>query len=221
VTARQRFRFQSQPAGVLLRPVEDPRRRGCGLGPAFHVGHQRRDPGQRGLSGACLADHGDVRLGLQHLLDPADGLVVVEQEHLYACRGLRLVRHQQSTFRRRWKSSLPGTRPCRAGRSTLAAAARASAVQTITSLSSRGLLSRGSVVFAGPGAGRLSGSRTHRLTGGCLGSKCSLDASLNMMRQRRILTASENSGQLRQVGALTPVKSSHGLPPLRQCGRCT
>ena len=58
------------------------------------VGHQRRDPGQRRLGGAGLADHRDVGLGLQHVLDAApDDLVVIEQEHPDACRALPAVRH--------------------------------------------------------------------------------------------------------------------------------
>jgi len=43
-----------------------------------HIGAQRRNPGQRGGCRASLADHPDVRLGLQQAAHPpADDLVVV------------------------------------------------------------------------------------------------------------------------------------------------
>ena len=46
-----------------------------------HVRPQRRDPGQRGGRGARLADHLDVRLGLEQVAHAApDHLVVVQQE---------------------------------------------------------------------------------------------------------------------------------------------
>jgi hypothetical protein len=46
------------------------------------VGPQRRDAGQRGLGGARLPHHRDIRLGLQQVADPfADDLVIIQQEH--------------------------------------------------------------------------------------------------------------------------------------------
>jgi hypothetical protein len=118
------------------------------------------------------------------------------------------------------RSLLPGTRPCLAGDVTFAAATQASTVQTITSRGSRGLPSRGSVGRAGMGASRLPVSRTRQRTAGRLGSECSLDASLNVIRQRGVLIAGENSGELCEVIVLVLVMSSHGLPHPRRRGRC-
>ena len=47
-----------------------------------HVGAQPGNAGQRGRYGASLADHLDVRLGLQQAADtPADDFVVIQEEH--------------------------------------------------------------------------------------------------------------------------------------------